>query len=67
MFTNELRLSLFLCVSLLALAIVKSVFTNIKGKHSLNNTREKRSSYILPYIYLDWELLSHKGCRSHYN
>ena len=56
MSTNVLRLSLFPCVSLFT--VVKSVFTSIKGKHYLNNAPEKRTSYSLPDIYLDWELLS---------
>lgn len=56
MSTDVLRLSLFPCVSLFT--VVKSVFTSVKGKNSLNNGPEKRTSYILPDICLDWELLS---------
>ena len=53
---QRIRLSLFPSVSLFT--VVKSVFTSLKGKYYLNNAPEKRTSYILPDVYLDWKLLS---------
>ena len=47
---QRIRLSLFPSVSLFT--VVKSVFTSLKGKYYLNNAPEKRTSYILPDVYI---------------